>query len=108
MGITLRGSATIQSSTGDASASLCNPEHVHDMQDGGYSADLKSVLGRLFVERDLLCEGGISTRVVHGLGPESLIVQLDSITDNRLPVEIVVKTWQTVGREDHARTHLQD
>jgi len=51
---------------------------------------------------------GISTRVVHGLGPESLIVQLDSITDNRLPVEIVVKTWQTVGREDHARTHLQD
>ena len=43
-------SATIQSSTGDASASLCDPAHVHDMKDGGCLADLKIVLGTLFVE----------------------------------------------------------
>ena len=75
-------SATIQSSTGDASASLCDPAHVHDMKDGGCLADLKIVLGTLFVERDRLCEVGISTSVVLGLGPECLIAQLDPITDS--------------------------
>ena len=58
------------------------------MKDGGCLADLKIVLGTLFVERDRLREVGISTSVVLGLGPECLIAQLDPITDSAYPVEL--------------------
>lgn len=65
----------------------------------GSFANLKNVLGLLFVERELLIEDDTPTSVVLGLGPERLIAQRDSSTYGTAQRPL---SGQTVSSHDHA------
>ena len=58
------------------------PTDVHDIQEEGCLDHLKNSLGGLFVERELLIEGGIPTSVVFGRGLVRLIAKRDPSTDS--------------------------